>query len=110
MSYVIHRDRLAAFLVDAAFYRSLPELVPLRAAAAAQHAQYVQRTGCCRDISVMFPSLQAAIDVIAAAKDDPDFVDRLRSFLTARLGKTVDQMLIFYRETSKGPVRRILLR
>lgn len=110
MSYVIHRDRLASILVDATFYRILPEFASLRTAAAYRHAQYMKQAGCCRDISIMFPSLQAAIDIIVTAKDDPDFVARLRSFLTGRSGKTVDQMLVFYRETSKGPVRRILLR
>jgi hypothetical protein len=111
MSYIINRERLAAFLVDPTFYRHLPELEELRPLATLRYSVFMtQRKGCCRDISVMFPSLQAAMNRIEKHKDDPGFVARLRSFLHARLGTTVDHVLFFYRETGKGPLRRILLR
>lgn len=111
MNYVIHRERLAAFMVDPSFYRLLPEFEELRETAATQHAEFmVRRNGCCRDISYMFPSLRAAVDKIEAKRADEEFLTRLQSFLTERLGKTVDHVVVFYRETSEGEARRIKLR
>lgn len=101
---VLDRQHMIALVSDPEFYTTCPVFLWLRNTAMAAHARYQLSKGCCgSDWSIMRPVIDAFFANLRELHElDPQNVECVRNFISAKKGYTASPCVIYYRRGREG--------